>query len=83
MAQPAGILAKIRISEENYRKYVKKRVAGPLADIIFENLTGGSRNYYVFKYLKKENCIYVFFLFSLWQFRLSEKLQRVAAVKRD
>ncbi|MGY0039436.1 hypothetical protein [Pedobacter sp. NJ-S-72] len=59
MAQPVGILSKIRISEENYKKYLRKVACQPLANAIFENLGTGYRNYYVFKYLKKEGCFFM------------------------
>lgn len=36
MAQPVGILSKIKISEGNYKKYLKKVASQPLANAILK-----------------------------------------------
>jgi hypothetical protein len=64
MSQPVGIVAKILLPEDQYKKYVRKEVGARLAEAIFNCLKVQSREYYIFYYLKKESALYAFFFFS-------------------
>lgn len=64
MSQPVGITAKIQIAEDNFKKYVRNVAGDIMAQNIFEILTArDSRDFNVFKYIKKENALYAFFYF--------------------
>ncbi|PIF30192.1 hypothetical protein CLU81_0600 [Flavobacterium sp. 9] len=63
MAEPVSISAKIKISEENYKKYLRK-VSQDIASSVFDCIKNEDSNYFVFKYVKKENAFYAFFFFN-------------------
>lgn len=64
MSQPVGIIAKINISEDSYKKYVRQVAADVLAGNVFDCIRGKNRDLYVFHYLKKENALYAFCFFN-------------------
>jgi hypothetical protein len=64
MSQPTGLIAKITLSEENYKKYVQKIAGDIVAQEIFECLINQYNDYYVFQYIKKEKAFYAFFYFN-------------------
>lgn len=63
MSQPVGIIAKVFISEDGYKKYLKK-VAPGIAKEIFEELNGGRQIFHMLRYIKKEKALYSFFYFN-------------------
>lgn len=64
MSQPVGIIAKITLPKASYKKYVRQIAAGPVAGEIFACLQDDhAGDYFIFRYLEKENALYVFFYF--------------------
>lgn len=63
MSQPTGIIAKIILSEDKYKEFVRKTANELLAQNVFGCIKNQDRDYYVFRYLKKENALYAFFYF--------------------
>ncbi|MVT12060.1 hypothetical protein [Chitinophaga tropicalis] len=63
MSQPVGIIAKVFINEDGYKKYLKK-VAPGIAKEIFEELNGGGQIFHMLRYIKKEQALYGFFYFN-------------------
>lgn len=76
MSQPVGIIAKIIVSEDNYKRYIRKTAGNLLGEYIFDCIKNHNRDYYIFRYLKKENALYAFFYFNYgdWQFLLNHPL---------
>jgi hypothetical protein len=62
MSQPECITAKIYMSEENYKKYLRK-VSSVIANEVYHCIANEYRDYFIFKYLKKENALYAYFFF--------------------
>nr|WP_294784185.1 hypothetical protein [uncultured Flavobacterium sp.] len=63
MSQPVGIIAKINISEDNYKKFLRKEAVSVMSQEIFESITEDGKDIFVFKYIKKENALYSFSYF--------------------
>ncbi|AOW09854.1 TPR end-of-group domain-containing protein [Flavobacterium gilvum] len=65
MSQPVGITAKIQLPQDNYKKYIRKIAGTIVAQNIFDVLTArDNRDFFVFKYIKKEAALYAFFYFN-------------------
>ncbi|MEG2101053.1 MAG: hypothetical protein RRY99_06045 [Flavobacterium sp.] len=65
MSQPVGIIAKIEITEDSFKKYIRKTASDILAQKVFEAIKKrDNRDFYVFKYIKKQNALYAFFYFN-------------------
>lgn len=64
MSQPLGIIAKIKITESDYKNYLKTKEAKQLASSMFYSIKHTDRNFYIFQYTKKEQTLYVFIYYN-------------------
>jgi hypothetical protein len=64
MSQPVALIARITLSEAVFKKFLRSSSAEMLADCIVNILICDIHNYYIFRYLKKEQAVFAFFYFN-------------------
>ncbi len=64
MSQPVAVFGKIPVSERSFKAFLKTGNADRLVAFIFSELDDPGRNFYVFRYLKKEAAVFAFFYFN-------------------
>ena len=77
MSQPVGIIAKIKLSEEAFKKFIKLE-AKTIAEELFDSFWHKSSNIYLFQYNKKQTTLYAFVYYNYGN---SELLQDCAIYK--
>ncbi|EJE50011.1 hypothetical protein PMI14_05411 [Acidovorax sp. CF316] len=85
MSQPVALIARIPLTEAAFKKFLRSKAAGLLADCIADELMQPSNAYPVFRYLKLEQALFAFFYFNhgnaafLQESREWQALQQLAA----
>jgi hypothetical protein len=71
MSQPVGIIAKIKLSEEAFKKFIKLE-AKTIAEELFDSFWHKSSNIYLFQYNKKQATLYAFVYYNYGNSELLE-----------
>lgn len=85
MSQPVALIARVPLTEAAFKKFLRSKAAGLLADCIADELMQPSNAYPVFRYLKPEHALFAFFYFNhgnaafLRESREWQALQQLAA----
>ena len=77
MSQPVGIVSKIKISEDAFKKFIKQE-AKAIAEELFDSFWHKSSNIYLFQYNKKQQTLYAFVYYNYGN---SELLQESSVFK--
>ncbi len=64
MSQPVAIFAKIPLTEKSFKSFMRTAPVKQLAAFIFDTLNQPGKNFYVFRYLKKEQVLFAYFYFN-------------------
>lgn len=54
MAEPVGLFAQIKITENNYKAFLKTKALALISVEIYECIHSNDKDYYYFKYDKKK-----------------------------
>jgi hypothetical protein len=77
MSQPVGIVSKIKISEDAFKKYIKQE-SNAIAEELFDSFWHKASAIYLFQYNKKQQTLYAFVYYNYGN---SELLQESAIYK--
>ncbi|TDX01885.1 TPR end-of-group domain-containing protein [Dinghuibacter silviterrae] len=64
MSQPVAVFGRLPMGEPSYKDFLKTPEADRLAAFIYAEVDQPVRNFYVFRYLKKEGAVFAFFYFN-------------------
>lgn len=64
MSQPVALIARIPLTEEAFKKFLRSKAARLLIDCVADELIRPSQAYMVFRYLKPEQALFAFFYFN-------------------
>lgn len=81
MSEPAGITAKVKMSQDGFKKFLRKE-ANNIAKLIYEDYADESKNWYVWKYLPKEQAMYCFIYFNYGNGEWIEKCEHTKILLR-
>ncbi|MFI8619285.1 hypothetical protein ACIGHN_27715 [Acidovorax sp. NPDC077693] len=64
MSQPVALIARVRMTERAFRKFLRSEHADFLVELIANELITTSKAYYAFRFLKSEQALFAFFFFN-------------------
>ncbi|MDC7224670.1 MAG: DKNYY domain-containing protein [Spirochaetales bacterium] len=82
MSQPVALAGKIHLTEDAFRKVMRRKGGEALASEIHQSLHQEYQNFYVFRYLKKEECLFFVFHYNYGDGELLKKAYEMIPLEK-